>query len=187
MKTGSRKLASGLFTAFFALSLASCGGGSGSGASAPPPPPPGTLSLSRSSVSFSVNGPYAQTPATQTITGTVTGVTTSGTLYITVSANNPNGFFNVTSVTITGNTGQLGVIPALPSSLKAGRFQGTITISACLNDSTCKTGQLSGSPQTIPVDYAVASGVDGDTVTPRVIPAGTAGTVILRGAASPAP
>lgn len=41
--------------------------------------------------------------------------------------------------------------------------------------------QLAGSPVTIPVSYSIGSGVDGDTVTPRVVAAGAAGTVILRG------
>src|SRR5208282_5168700 len=56
------------------------------------------------------------------------------------------------------------------------------TVSVCLNDPTCSTGQLTGSPKTISVNYDVASGVDGDTVTPRVVPANAAGSVILRGA-----
>lgn len=183
MKTASRKLARGLVAGFFASLLSSCGGGGGSAGSytPPPPPPAGTLSISADTISFKANGPYAQAPANQTITGTVTGLTTSGTLYITVTADNPNGFFTVSNVVITGNAGQLNVIPALPSSLEAGSFAGSITVNACLNDPTCHTGQLSGSPQTIPVKYDIASGVDGNTVTPHVVTANTAGTVILRG------
>ena len=185
MKTASRKLFVRLFLCCAAATLSSCGGGGGggSGAGAPPPPPPaGTLSLSTSSISFKAAAPYAKAPFTQTITGTVTNLTASGTLYITVAVNNPNSLFTVTNVTITGNSGQLNVIPATPSSLGVGSFHGTLTVSACLNDPTCQTGQLAGSPQTIPVDYDVPSGVDGDTVTPHVVPANTAGTVILRGA-----
>ncbi len=139
------------------------------------------VSFSTNTVSFKAAAPFAQAPATQTITGTVTGVT-SGILYITVQVNNPNSLFTVTSPTITGNSGQISVIPAIPSGLSAGSFSGSITINACLNDASCQTGQLSGSPQTIPVSYVIASGVDGNTVTPRVVPANTTGTVILRGA-----
>ena len=183
MKTASRKVGFGLILSSAALLLSACGGGGGDSAGSPPPPPPplGTLSLSTSKVTFNAAGPYARAPATQTITGTVTGLTTSGTLYIKVVANNPGGSFTVSSVTIAGNSGQADVIPAEPSSLAAGSYQGSITVTACLNDSTCSSGQLSGSPQTISVNYEVASGVDGDTVTPRVVAANAAGEVILRG------
>jgi hypothetical protein len=47
----------------------------------------------------------------------VTNVTSSGTLYITIAVNNPGSFFTVINMTITGNSGQLKVIPAAPSSL----------------------------------------------------------------------
>lgn len=181
MKTASRRAGAGLILACALVSLSACGGGGGASS---PPPPPGTLSLGTSSVSFKAAGPYAEAPATQTVTGTVTGITSSGTLYITIVASSPgspNSLFTVSNVTISGNSGQASVIPASPSTLKAGSYQGSITVSACLNDPTCQTGQLAGSPQTIPVSYDVASGVDGDTVTPRVVTANTAGTVILRG------
>ena len=177
----------GLFLGCTAILLSACGGGGGGGTtSEPPPPPPGTISFSASQVTFNAAGPYAQPPATQIITGNVTGVT-SGTVYVKVLANNaiansPNALFTVTDLTITGDSGQADVIPAVPSSIGAGSFQGSITVSACLNDPSCQTGQLAGSPQTIPVTYDVASGVDGDTVTPRVVTANAAGQVILRGA-----
>jgi hypothetical protein len=140
-----------------------------------------TVVFSTNTVSFKAAAPFAPAPATQTITGTVTGVT-SGTLYVTVQVNNPNSLFTVTSPTITGSSGQISEIPAIPSGLSVGSFSGSITVNVCLNDATCQTGQLSGSPQTIPVSYVIASGVDGNTVTPRVVPANTDGTVILRGA-----
>jgi len=141
----------------------------------------GAVSFSANAVSFNAAGPFAQAPPTQTITGTVTGVT-SGTLYINVTANAPNSFFSVTTPTIAGNSGQISVVPATPFALQAGSFQGSITVNVCLNDPTCQTGQLAGSPQLIQIDYDNASGVDGDTVTPRVVPANAAGNVILRGA-----
>jgi IPT/TIG domain len=181
MKTMSRGLVQGILICCAGALLGSCGGGGGGGSS-PPPPPPATLSLSTSKVTFQAAGPFAVAPPTQTITGTVTGLTTSGTLYIKVVANNPNDFFTVSSVTLLGNSGQVQVIPEAAPLLQAGTFQGSITVTACLNDQTCQTGQLAGSPQTIPVEYDIASGVDGDTVTPRVVTANTTGTVILRGA-----
>jgi len=141
----------------------------------------GTVSFSPNSISFKASAPFAQAPANQTITGTVSGVT-SGTLYVTIQVSDPNSLFTVTSPTIENGSGQVSVIPAIPTSLSVGSFSGSITVNVCLNDPTCATGQLSGSPQTIPVSYVIASGVDGNTVTPRVVPANTTGTVILRGA-----
>ena len=166
--------------------LGSCGGGGGSSNSPPPapppPPPPATLVLSASKITFHAAGPFAVAPPTQTINGTVTGLQTSGTLYVKVIANNPHGFFTVSNVMLQGNSGQVQVIPEAAPLLQAGSFQGSITVTACLNDQTCQTGQLAGSPQTIPVEYDIASGVDGDTVTPGVVAANATGTVILRGA-----
>lgn len=183
MKTASRKLAIGASLSCAAALLSSCGGGGGG--SAPPPPPPGTISFSTNQATFEAAGPYAQAPAAQTISATVTGVT-SGTVYVKVVGNNtvpnsPNGFFTVTNMTITGDSGQASVVPAIPSSIGAGSFQGSVVVTTCLNDPTCQTGQLAGSPETIPVSYDIASGVDGDTVTPQVVAANTAGKVILRG------
>jgi len=182
-KMATRKGACSIFLIFAGVLVASsCGGGSSSnGSTGGQGSGQGSVSFSTSAISFNAAGPFAQSPATQTITGTVTGVS-SGTLYVTVVASNPSSFFTVTSVTITGNSGQIGVIPALPSTLSAGNFSGSITVNVCLNDLTCKTGQLIGSPQVIPVAYNIASGVDGDTVTPRVVQANAAGTAILRGA-----
>lgn len=164
--------------------LTGCGGGgSSTGPNQGPTQPPsqGSVSFSTSALAFTAPGPFAQAPANQTITGTVSGVT-SGTVYVTIQVTNPNNLFTVSNPTITGNSGQVTVTPAIPSSLLAGSFSGSIIVSVCVNDQTCKTGQLTGSPQTIRVTYNIASGVDGDTVTPRVVPANAAGTVILRGA-----
>jgi hypothetical protein len=111
---------------------------------------------------------------------TVSGVT-SGTLYITVVENSPS-VVTVQNVQVTSSTtGQATIVPADPAQLLAGNHQGTFIVSACLNDPTCNTGQLSGSPQTVTVHYDIGSNVVADTVTPRVVPANLAGTVILRG------
>ncbi|HSS96918.1 MAG TPA: hypothetical protein VLK33_07810 [Terriglobales bacterium] len=163
------------------LLAASCGGGgSSTGSTGNQGTGQGTVSFSTNSISFKTAGPFAQVPPTQLVTGTVTNVT-SGTLFVTIQSNAPNGFFTLTSVTTAGSSAQVGVVPGTPSSLSAGSYSGSITVNVCLNDPTCKTGQLSGSPKTISVSYVVGSGVDGDTVTPRVVPANVAGTVILRG------
>ena len=182
MKSTMKKAVYGVCLCFVAALLGSCGGGGGgSNAAPPPPPPPATLSLSTTQITFKAVGPFAVAPPSQTITGTVTNLTSSGTLYVTVIANNGNGFFSVSNVTLAGNSGQASVIPIAAPTLGAGTFHGSIMVSACLNDPTCQTGQLAGSPQTIPVEYDIASGVDGDTVTPGVVAANTPGMVVLRG------
>ena len=114
------------------------------------------------------------------ILATVTGVT-SGTLYITVVENNPD-VVTVQNITVTSTTsGQATVAPGSPAFLMAGNHQGTFVVRACLNDPTCSTGQLNGSPQTFTVQYDIGSNIDADTVTPRVVPANAAGSITLRG------
>jgi len=118
------------------------------------------------------------TPAPKPVTGSVSGVS-SGTLFIKVVVNGAvvsNVFINV-----SGSTGVASVVPARASTLGVGTFSGTITVTACLNDPACATGQLAGSPQTINVSYQVASPVQGDAVAPRIAIANTVGNVIVRG------
>lgn len=179
VKLASRKGACHIVLVCVGVLLASsCGGGGGGGGSSTGSGG-GSVSFSTNSISFKASAPFAQAPATQTITGTVTGVT-SGTVYVAVQVNNPNNLFTVTNLTFGGKTAQADVIPAMPS-VGVGSHSGSITIATCLNDPTCNTGQLAGSPRTISVTYDVASGVDGNTVTPSVVAANTTGTVILRG------
>jgi len=176
----SRKFIHGIVLICAAVFLmSSCGGSSSTGSTGGQGAGQASVSFSTNAISFKTPAPFAQAPATQTITGTVTGLT-SGTVYITVQVNSPNDLFTVTNLTFAGNSAQLSVIPAAPS-FGVGNYSGSITVSTCLNDPTCNTGQLTGSPRTIPVNYDIASGVDGSTVTPRVVPANAAGEVILRG------
>ena len=160
--------------------ISACGGGGG-GSSAPPPPPPApSITYSATDFSFNVAAPYSPTPPNQTITATVTGVT-SGTLYITVVENNPE-LATVENIAVTSTTsGQAMIVPATPGTLAPGTYQGSFVLTACLNDPTCKSGQLSGSPQTITLHYTLGSNVVADSVTPRVVPSNIPGTVILRG------
>lgn len=61
----------------------------------------------------------------------------------------------VTAPQITSTTsGQATVVPADPSVLGAGAHSGTITVRAC-SQPQCTSGELSGSPATIAVDYLV--------------------------------
>lgn len=100
MKRTRRKLMRGFLLACAVTVLSSCGGGGGGGGS--PPPPPMSFALSTSAVTFKAAGPYAASPATQSVTGTVTGVT-SGTVYFKIVANNAiansaNGLFTVANL-----------------------------------------------------------------------------------------
>jgi hypothetical protein len=177
MTFASRIGRSCLLPALAAL-LCSCGGGGG-GAGSGGGAASASISFSTTSVSFSAVTAHSAPPQTQTITGTVTGAA-SGTLYIKIVENNPD-IATATGVTVAGDSGQATIVPANPTTLLAGTHQGSFTVYACLNDPTCSSGQLNGSPQTISVTYDIGSSVDADTVMPRVVAANTGGTVILRG------
>ncbi len=176
MAFASRIGRSCLLPALAAL-LCSCGGGGGGagggGAAA------ASISFSPTSVSFSAATAHSAPPQTQTITGTVTGAA-SGTLYIKIVENDPD-IATATGITVSGDSGQATIVPANPTALLAGTHQGSFTVYACLNDPSCSSGQLNGSPQTISVTYDIGSSVDADTVMPRVVAVNTGGTVILRG------
>lgn len=166
--------------------LLSCGGGGGGGGSPPPgpptpPPDPLRVTFSTNSVSFNATVPWGPRPADATVTGTLAGQGT-GTLFIVVTVNHPD-LFSVTNPTINSATssGSLTVVPTLPNNLGSGTFEGHFDIRVCLNDATCATGQIQGSPYRVAVRYDVPSMVDGDVVTPRVVEANEAGYVILRG------
>jgi hypothetical protein len=126
--------------------LSACGGGGG-GSSAPPPPP--TFSVNPTSVSFSAASPLSATPAPATVVGTITGSgTLSGTLYITiVEPSGPSSpIDSVSNVTISGNSGTASITPKSPDMIGVGTATGTIAVHACMNDPTCATGELAGSP-----------------------------------------
>jgi len=144
-----------------ALLINACGGGGGSSSSTSSD----TFTLSTDSLNFS-----AQTPtsivAAQPITGTVNG-NLSGTLYILISESG-SAVSSISNVIIDNNTqsGTANVTPTNPSILGIGTHSSTITVRACLNDPTCASGELSGSPKTISVTYTISNGAycaDGDT------------------------
>jgi len=134
-------------------------------------------------VTFNAASPWAAPPANQFITGTVTGAFNASLLQVLIEVNNPEivGVTNVFINTAAG-TGSGTLVPVLPSSLGSGTHTGTLTVRVCLNDPTCNTGNVAGSPRTINVTYNVPSVVERDTVTPYVVNTGFAGQVILRGA-----
>jgi len=140
-----------------------------------------TFSLNTHSLTFAAANPLAATPASQNVVGTVTGTLPGGgTLYIVVKTTGP-AVSNVSDFVISGSSGSGAVTPAQPISLGAGTFSGTVTVHACLNDQTCATGELAGSPQMINVTYTVGTNVPADSVMPHVVTSGTAGEVVIRG------
>jgi IPT/TIG domain len=195
--TSRTRLISGLCITVW---LAACGGGGGSddpAASTPPPsgnnppganpppnnPPPSSgapaFSLSTAAVNFVTPNRNA-TPLAQKITATVTG-NVSGTLYILVQVTGP-AVRSVSNITITGSTsGEATVFPAMAGTLGVGTHTSTITVTACTNDPTCATGQLSGSPRTVNVTYTVQSAMQGELIAPRVVTSGEPGEVVIRG------
>ena len=125
------------------------GGGGGTTA------PMTTFTVAPTSLTFLANGPSTATPPAQTVTGTVTGVS-SGTLYITIVGSG-QAVAGISPVIVTSNSsGQSSVSVPSPASLGIGTYVGSISVTACVNDSTCATGQLGGSPQTVNVSYSVA-------------------------------
>jgi hypothetical protein len=162
--------------------MTACGGGSagggvvgdGGGGSSD------QFSLLTSTIDFIASTPVSRVNS-QPITGTVSG-NLSGTLYILVNVSG-NAVASVSNFTIdpATNSGTANVIPANASTLGEGTHTSTITVKACLNDITCATGELSGSPQTINVTYEVGSSVAEETVMPHVVKSGTSGEVVIRG------
>jgi hypothetical protein len=148
---------------------------------------------------FMAASPTAPAPASQMITATVSG-TLSGTLFIFADVQSGANVVSVSNVAITGNGGTVTVTPAVPNTLggAGGTFSSTVRVRACMNDSTCATGALQGSPQTVNVTYVIAPPVAGppppppppppadasrDVVAPRVAVANVGGQFILRGVA----
>jgi hypothetical protein len=132
------------------LILVACsgGGGGGSGGSSS-----GTLILSTNVLTFSASNTNT-TPPSQIITATVTGVT-SGTLYIKIVSVGP-AVASITNIVVTGTTtGQGTINPATAATLGPGLHTSTITVYACTTDPDCSSGQLTGSPQTVNVNYTV--------------------------------
>jgi hypothetical protein len=137
------------------LFVCACGGGGGDGGGGGGGPT-GTLSVSTNSLTFIANGPQANTPAAQAVSGTVTGVS-SGTLFVTIVGTG-TAIAAISPVTLVNDTtGQAMVSVPAPSTLGPGTYTGTITVRACLNDQSCSGSNLQGSPQTINVTYHVAA------------------------------
>ena len=152
------------------LGLSGCGGGGGGGDGL-------SLRLNTSRIAFTSAAYQLDAPATQTITGTLSG-STSGTVYILIEVAGSG--YTVSDVSIAGDTGSIQVIPTAPPTLGVGRYTGTITVTACLNDPTCQSRRIRGTPATVEVEYEILSTVKSATVSPYVVPTAGGETVILR-------
>jgi hypothetical protein len=153
--------------------LCACGGGGGGGGAAAP-----VFSIATKTLTFSANINSAA-PASQAVSGSVSG-SLSGTLYILVQVTGP-AVSGVTQFVVSGNSGSASVNVQSPNALGVGTYSSVLTVTACLNDATCATGQLQGSPQTINVTYTVTGPAIADVVEPRTLVAGTTGNVVIRG------
>ncbi|MET0535237.1 MAG: IPT/TIG domain-containing protein [Steroidobacter sp.] len=192
------------------LIVAGCGGGGGgSPPPNPPSPPPGSSQPPDNSAPPDTTpqpdpDPLPDTPPPATVSGTVSYETTNltfstvlrnstppeqrvaftidgaptGTLYASVQGTGRT-LFNA-NVQFTDGGGYVRFVPNTAARLDAGINTGTVTITVCLDDSFCRS-KVIGQPQTFNVTYNVTAAVQGTTVTPRVVAANNAGTVILRG------
>lgn len=160
------------------FSLSSCGGGGGGGGSGGGSGD--VFSISTNTLSF-VAETQSVMVSPQFISGTINADLT-GTLYIVARvegnavSRTPNFSINEKS-----RKGTAEISAANPSTLGVGTYNSTITVRACLNDSTCATGELSGSPKTVRVTYEIKSSVKADTLMPSIAIANQPGEVILRG------
>ncbi len=169
---------------FFTIALAAiftngCGGGGGSGAPTNGPNY-GTFSLQTQSLSFHAKS-LAESVPIQYVYGSASGGTVSGTLYLIITSSGP-AVRGIGGVTISGTTGNAGVYPQFPNVLGAGTYTSTITVRACMNDASCNSGELQGSPRQVTVTYIVESKVQTDIIAPGVATASVASDVVIRGA-----
>jgi len=188
------------------LMLTACGGGGSDNPSPPTPPPSGnnpggqppgpggpdsppppagqqpTFAIADTSIELLSPIPN-YTPEPRRIPITING-SVNGLLYIVTSIS--EGSRISYSLTYSSKSGQTPTIDAFANPMAAhtqlaGTYSSEITFTACVDDPTCKTGQLPGSPQTVKVTYILKSDVQGDVVAPRVVTAGEGGTFTLRG------
>ena len=175
--------------------LGACGGGGSGGPSAPPgpgtPDPPGgpsgsapTFTVSTPTLNFESGIPN-NTPPGRRIQAAISGPV-NGALYVLNSGSVTNVAISISYTSQSGQTPTIDIVatPIAADLATPGTYTGTVTLIACVDDPTCQTGQLPGSPQTVNITYSVesdASFVQGDVVAPRVVTAGQSGTLRIRG------
>jgi hypothetical protein len=183
------------------LLLSACGGGGGDDGNLSLNPPPSSspqpqnpvtgvgsgLSLASNTLTFSTNNRNA-TPAPQAIATTL-DYTGLGTPYFKVEISGDQVLVRIFTQ-VTNGTGETLIVPSETPNLQPGAYSNVVKISVCIDDPDCANNRLLGSPQTVNVSYTITSSVQGDTVSPSVVPAANGplalggtltGTVILRG------
>jgi hypothetical protein len=149
------------------LSLCACSGGGSSDENSR------QIQLSTQSISFSAASPTAAAPEPQIVTATLGQGAAN--LALTFSG---RGIESVTS-TVSGNTAQIAIKPAAPSTLGGGIFTTTIAATGYFcADSACSRLEA-GASQTMQVSYQVSPVVS--RVAPSVAIAGVADQVVIRG------
>jgi len=179
------------------LLLGACGGGgggSGGSSGTPDPGPPGgnnpppsstpTFSVSTPTLNFASGIPN-NTPPPRKILAAISGPV-NGSLYVLSTSTITNVSIELKYSSQTGQTPTINIVatPISASLATPDTYTGTVTLTACVDDPTCQTGQLPGSPQTVNITYSVESNatfVQGDVVAPRVVMSGQPGTVRIRG------
>jgi IPT/TIG domain len=161
LAAGAGRIVAVLLVAIFSA----CGKGSGGMQS--------TTAVSTHSLSFSAVSPDAPTPTAQTFSATFSG----DTVYITVLGSG-KAVGNV-ALTRSGNSSQVTVTPAAPSSIGAGVFSGIVSVTGfnCAN-ADC-TLQARGNTETINLTYSIPPIVR--AAAPYVATSSVAGDVVVRG------
>jgi IPT/TIG domain len=132
-----------------------------------------TTAVSTHSLSFSAASPDAPTPAAQMFDATFSG----DTVYITVLGSG-KAVANVV-FTRSGNSAQVTVTPAAPSSVGAGVFSGIVSVTGFNCANAACTSQARGNTETINLIYSIPPIVR--AAAPYVATSGVAGDVVIRG------
>lgn len=137
------------------------------------------FTLSTDTINFTAEAPSV-TPQSQSLTGTVNGGL-RGKLYILVDVNNAVVSASDVVFDYIAKSGTVNIYPSSAQLLGIGTHTSSITVRACLNDATCATGELSGSPKIVDVSYQVKSSVHAESVMPHIAKANLSGDVVIRG------
>lgn len=162
----------------FCLILASCGGGGGGGGGSSGAPAD-QFTTSTAALNFTADIDSA-TPASQSITGTVTNVNTPIRVDVVIIGTAiASADFNLSGT----NSGTLNVVPKAPADLGVGTHTDKITVYVCTDLAGCvgSPTQLSGSPKVVNVTYTVTATPQVRYVAPWVAQAGVMDKVIIRG------
>lgn len=170
----------GLVLIALSVATAACGGGGGGGGGSGGNSS-SSMTFSTSTLEFQAASPSSAIPAPQKISATVSGVK-SGTLYVLIQPSGP-AIQRVGDLAQTSSTtGEVTVEVNSPALLGKGLATSTITVTACVDDPTCNTRRLRGTPKTITVNYRIGSPVQVNTIMPAIVSANAPGAAIIRGA-----